>query len=74
MSQESSAPGDGCTCDLEPSFMIDQGDDTPVDVVDAEGVMVASCPTRAYAELVAAALDAFCDDEFRACLVHTIRG
>jgi hypothetical protein len=51
--------------------MTDQGDEVPVDVVDAEGERVASCPTRAYAELVAAALDAFVDEEFRACLIHT---
>jgi len=69
------ATSNGCTCDLELSFMSAE-DTLTFFVVDAEGEEVATCRERRFADLVAAALNAFQAGKWlrerhsTICLVH----
>ena len=64
--------GPECTCELETHFSAGQDDDEKKWVViDAECVIVATCPERRFAELIAEALNRSADPVMcRFCLVH----
>lgn len=62
-----------CTCDIEPSFSVER--DAPEGspgwcVLDAEMVWVATCPTEAYARVVAASLECYATLAYQVCIVH----